>query len=134
MNYPKRAIPSALSILKETAIILGLSLNQAAAYAAFFIWKVDLPYYLVMIIFFTLVSSLYIRNLGKGLIYSLVSIVTGAVIGLGIVLIPPYVHMLYGEIDATISSYTFYISKALVFNLIIGPFCSILGGLLSGGL
>jgi hypothetical protein len=133
MNYPKRAIPSGVSILIETAIIVGLSLNQAAAYVAYFIWKVDFSYYLVMVIFFTLVSSLYIRNLSKGLIYSLASIVIGAVIGLGIVLIPPYVHMSYGMIDATISSYAFSISKALVFNLMIDPFSSILGALLSGG-
>lgn len=133
MNYPKIAIPSGVSVLKATAIILGLSLNQAAAYTAYFIWKVDFPYYLTMVIFFTLVSSLYIRNLSKGIIYLLASIVMGAVIGLGIVLIPPSVHNLHDIIDATVNSYVFSISKPLAFNLMIGPFFSILGALLSGG-
>lgn len=136
MRLVKETIPENLRrFLIEILVICGLSLNHAAVNLASFLWKVELSYYLVAISLFTLIFSIYIRNLEKCVFYVLISIVTGLIISAGILLMPP---VIYGS-DYMISgfsivSYVAFISRYLIFNIVACLSTAILGGLLSEGI
>jgi len=121
------------TFLKDMVPALGLCLNQAAAYSAAFVWKLELLYYLILILFFTSLFSIYIRNLTKSIAYSVTSVIVGAIIGLGILLIPPLVYGSYEMINATTSIYLTFVAKLAIFNLVICMFSSTVGTVLSGG-
>ncbi len=121
------------SILKSTIIMLGLSLNQATAFLAAFLWKVELPYYLVLAFIFALVSSIYIKNITKSVFFIIGSVFIGAIIALGIVLIPPVVFGSNEMIEFTFIVYSTFTAKLGVFGLIVSIFSSIFGSLVSGG-
>lgn len=121
------------SILKSTIIMLGLSLNQATAFLAAFLWKVELPYYLVLAFIFALVSSIYIKNITKSVFFIIGSVFIGAIIALGIVLIPPVVFGSSEMIEFTFIVYSTFTAKLGVFGLIVSIFSSIFGSLVSGG-
>ena len=121
------------SFLTGVVVTLGLSLNQAATYSAFFIWKLGFLYCLVINLVFTLIFGLYLRNLTKSLVSSVISLVAGGIIGLGIVLLPLLVHEPLPEvIDLTVLLYVTFISRLAVINLVICMFSSIFGYLLAG--
>jgi len=119
--------------LKDLVLMLGLSLNLAATYLAFFIWKLNLFYCVVINLVFILIFSIYVKSLTKSIVSSVASIIIGGIIGLGIVLIPSIVHETsYEVIDLTISVYVTFISKLVIFNLVTCMFSSIFGYLLVG--
>jgi hypothetical protein len=120
------------SFLRDGIVILGLCLNQAAACLACFVWKLEIVYYLLVVAFFTLIFSLYIRNLTKSVAYSATSVVVGALVGLGIVLIPPLVYGSQQTVDATSTFYLTYVSSRAILSLVVSTFTSIIGSFLIG--
>jgi len=121
--------------LIEILVIVGLSLNHAAVNLASFLWKIEISYYLVVVSLFTLIFSIYIRNLEKCVFYVLISIITGLIISAGILLMPPAIYgsdyMISGF---SIVSYVTFISRYLIFNIVTCLSTAILGGLLSEGI
>lgn len=120
--------------LKELAIILGLSLNQAAAYLAFFIWKLEILYYIILILFFSLSFSAYKRELGKSIAYSLISAVVGVIIGLGIVIMPFAVNSDIEMMNLMLNVYIMSISKPFVVNMVVCIFSPTLSAFFVGGM
>lgn len=111
--------------------LLGFSLNQAAAYLAFSLWNLDLSYYLLVVFVSTFVFSIYIKNLSIGIAFTVLSMIIGALITMGILLIPPLAYRSEFMIEFTLTAYPTVIAKLVVFNMVISIFSSILGGLLS---
>jgi len=111
--------------------LLGLSLNQAAAYLAVSLWNLDLSYYLLVVLVLTFVFSIYIKNLSIGIAFTVLSMIIGALITMGILLIPPLVYRSEFMIEFALTAYPTFIAKLVVFNMVISIFASILGGLLS---
>lgn len=111
--------------------LLGFSLNQAAAYLAFSLWNLDLSYYLLVVFVLTFLFSIYIKNLSIGIAFTILSMIIGALITIGILLIPPLVHRSEFMIQFTLSAYPPLIAKLAVFNVVTSTISSILGGLLS---
>lgn len=132
---PKKEITFANTklVLKGVIIALSLSINQAAAYLAVFLWKLEFPYYLIIVFVLTLISSSYIKNLTKSIAFTVISVFVGVIIGLGILLIPPAIFGSNVMIEYTITFYLLFTSKLAIFNSVISVFSSILGSLLSGG-
>jgi len=118
-------------ILKGALWILGISLNQAAAYLAILLFHLQLPYYLAIVFVFTMIFSLSIKNVSRALFYTIASVIIGALITLGIILIPPIYFGSYLMIDYTIGIYSVYISKLLILNIIICTASALIGGLAS---
>jgi len=132
MKPPKNIIfGNTMSFLKKAIAPLGLFLNQATAYLAAFLWKLELPYYLVLIIIFTLIFSMYIKDISKSLAYTLTSVVIGGLIGLIILITPPVLYGSYETIDLILTLYTLTISKLAILNLVISMFCSLAGSFLT---
>lgn len=111
--------------------LLGFSINQAAAYLAFFLWNLDLSYYLLVVFVLTFVFSIYVKNMLVGIAFTILSMIIGALITIGILLIPPLVHRSEFMIQFTLTAYPPLIAKLAVFNVVISTLSSILGGLLS---
>lgn len=144
MKFLKGTIPDILGQFpKEVLLILGLSLNYAAANLAVFLWEshaggsVTNPavlYYLIGVSVFTLIFSIAVRNLKKCISYTFISIVAGIAISIGILLLPPVIYGSPSMIDRTITVYAFSISKYSIFSVTISMFVAILGSLLGDGI
>jgi len=114
-------------ILKDIPGILGISLNQAAAYLAVVIFHLQIPHYLVIVFVLTLIFSLSAKNLLRAILYSIAAIIIGALITLGILLTPSIACGL--DVDYTITVYSYYAAKLLILNLVVAVPSAILGGL-----
>jgi len=133
MEHSKRGMTTVnfrLAFRRATEL-LGLSLNQAAAYLAVSLWNLDLSYYLLVVLVLTFVFSIYIKNLSIGIAFTVLSMIIGALITMGILLIPPLVYRSEFMIEFALTAYPTFIAKLVVFNMVISIFASILGGLLS---
>lgn len=133
MEHSKRGMTTVnfrLAFRRATEL-LGLSLNQAAAYLAVSLWNLDLSYYLLVVLVLTFVFSIYIKNLSIGIAFTVLSMIIGALITMGILLIPPLVYRSEFMIEFALIAYSMLIGKLVVFNMVISIFASILGGLLS---
>lgn len=118
-------------VCRRAAELVGFSLNQAAAYLAFSLWKLDLSYYLLLVFVLTFVFSIYIKNLSIAIAFTVLSIIIGALITVGILLIPPLAYQSGLMIEFTLTLYPMLITKLVLLNMAISIFSSILGGLLS---
>ena len=121
-------------LLSETSILLAISLTQAAAYIALLFWpKIDLPYYCSVVFIFTIIFSIYVKNIKKSIFYTFAALILGAIISVGILLMPMAV---YGadSIDYAVGLYEFYIAKPLVLDIVICMIAVILGSFLSDGM
>jgi hypothetical protein len=116
-------------ILRGILGITGISLNQAAAFLASMTFHLQIPYYLVIVFVFTLIFSFSTKNLSRAIIYTIASMVIGALITLGILLIPAIACEL--DVDYTITVYSYYAAKLLIFNLVVAIPSAIIGGLAS---
>jgi len=116
-------------ITEKILWILGISLNQAAAYLAVMIFRLQIPHYLVIVFVFTLVFSLSTKNMSRAIVYTIVSTVIGALIAMGILLTPSFACEL--NIDYTVTIFLFYAAKLMILNLVVGIPSAIVGGLVS---
>jgi len=121
-------------LLSETSILLAISLTQAAAYIALLFWpKIDLAYYCSVVFISTIIFSIYVKNIKKSIFYTFAALILGAIISVGILLMPMAV---YGadSIDYAVGLYEFYIAKPLVLDIVICMIAVILGSFLSDGM
>jgi hypothetical protein len=116
-------------IVKRVLWILGISLNQAAAYLAVAVFHMQVPQYLVVVFVFTLIFSLSTRDLPRAILYTLASVIFGALITLGILLTPAIAFEL--DIDYTMTVFFYLAAKLLILNLVAGIPSAIIGGLAS---
>ena len=110
--------------------MVGLSLSQAASYLAVVIFKLQLPYYMLIIFVFTFLFSVYLENLSKALFYTIASTIIGMIISLIVVLIPPIIFHDTFLIDFTITLYSSLEAKLFLFNIVICLISSIIGGMI----
>ena len=121
-------------LLSETSILLAISLTQAAAYVALLFWpKIDFAYYCSVVFISTIIFSIYVKDFKKSIFYTFAALILGAIISVGILLIPIAV---YGtdSIEYTVGLYGFYIAKPLVLDIVICMIAAILGSFLSDGM
>jgi hypothetical protein len=116
-------------ILRNSLRFLGICLNQAAAYFGVIIFHLEIPYYLVIVFVFTLIFSLSTRNLSRAILYTIASMIIGALITLGILLTPSIAFEL--DVDYTMTVFSSYAAKLLVFNLVVSIPSAIIGGIIS---
>jgi hypothetical protein len=116
-------------ILRDLSGILGISLNQAAAYLAVVVFHLQILYYMVIVFVFTLIFSLAIRSLSRAIIGTITSMIIGAVITLGILLTPSIAFKL--NMDTTITVFSSYAARLIVLNLVVSILSAIIGGIIS---
>ena len=133
MEQSKRGITTISFRLafRRATELLGFCINQAATYLAFTLWNFDLSYYLLVVFVLTFVFCIHIKNLSIGIAFTVLSIIIGAFITIGILLIPPLVYQSELMIEFILAAYPTVIGKLVLFNLVISIFSSILGGLVS---
>jgi hypothetical protein len=109
--------------------MLGISLNQAAAYLAVLLFHLQIMYYLVIVFVFTLIFSLSAKNLSKAVIYAIASTIIGAAITLGILLTPSIAVEF--DVNYIMDVYFYYVAKLLILSLTVGVPSAIIGGIVS---
>lgn len=124
-NRPKK------NIFLNITVIIGLSTSQAASYLAVVIFKLQLFYYMLIVFAFTFLFSIYLENLSKALFYAIASTITGLIISLIVVIIPPLIFQDTFLIDLTVNLYLGLEVKLLLFNIVICLISSIIGGMIS---
>jgi len=118
-----------IQILWNLLGILGISLNQAAAFAAVIIFGLQIPYYLAIVFVFTLIFSLSAKNMSRAILYTIISIIIGALITLGIFLTPSIAFEF--DVDTAITLFSSYAARLMILNLVVSTPSAIIGGLIS---
>jgi hypothetical protein len=121
--------PKNTQISRNILWMLGISLNQAAAYLAVLLFHLQIPYYLVIVFIFTLIFSLSVKSLSRAVLYTIASTIIGAAITLGILLTPSIAVEL--NVDYIETVYFYYAAKLLVLNLAASLPSAIIGGIAS---
>jgi len=132
-QFPEKTYISAHKnnrLFKNLFSIIGLSITQAAMYLAVVIFKLQMPYYLVLIFALTLLFSIYIGSISRALFYAIASSVIGLFISLLVVLIPPMILQDNFLVDFTFTLYLGLEVKLLIFNLVMCLISSLLGGII----
>lgn len=121
------------SFLPWMLVSLALSVNQASAYLLVLLWKIDVPYYMLINFGIILLFSAAIRSFTKAMALVLVSLVFGAIIAIITLIMPPLIYGQNYMINYTIDAYITFVGRTSIFSLIVCVLAVTIGSILSNG-
>lgn len=113
--------------LQESVIVLASCVNYACIFLMTFLFKLDIPIFLLGIAMVSFLFSLIVLNIKRSIIYVCVAVVIGAIISIVLLVSPP---LAYGEIWAVryqLESVVQSVGRLLIFAFAFSFVGSILG-------